>query len=540
MNKCDKCGANFLDDCIVVWKCSECEKALKVNFSMLHRIKEWKRKNVGKHIIKCPSCGRILDDGNEKITCKCSVCGNVNGGNIEYFVGKKESADNNGEANIKNQRVDLIECPECGKKILSDSKICSYCGYPLEENAAEKKKLIKCPECGKEFPEDVKECPFCGYPIKMKRIASLLWYKRNISEFKITTKRILPIAIGVAIIIILLFLIKSCAKCEHEYDGGKITKKSTCTEMGEKTYTCSLCGETKVESIEKKIHRYIEKITKEATFEEEGEKTFTCEYCGDSYTESIPIRDDEVVVTVTSKSNLPKNSDAGRYADRVELTFDVLNRTDKIIKGVQGSLTVCDLFGEKILIIDCDFTGNSITAGESITVNDLGIDINQFMDSHLKFYSTDYSDLLFEYEVTNIVYDDGSSMKEESPRELMENKKVTVNVTDKQNLDINYNVGRYSPRVEFTFEVYNNTSKNIKGVQGILTIKDLFGVDIMSFGLDFTGQTIEANNSIVVSEMGIDINQFMDKHIKIYNTNFDDLKFEYEITSIIYEDGTTE
>lgn len=347
------------------------------------------------------------------------------------------------------------------------------------------------------------------------------------------------IAIG-SMVALLCVILTGCGKCEHEYDNGVITKESTCTEEGEKTFTCSLCEETKTESVAKKSHAYKEEITKEPTFEEEGEKTFTCEDCGDSYTESIPVRDDEVVITVTNKSNLPKDTNAGRYSDRIDLTFNVLNRSDKVIKGVQGNLAVCDLFGEEILKINCDFTGDSIPVGESITVDDLGMEINQFMDSHVKFYNTDFSDLQFEYEVTNIVYDDGSSMKEQSSTESIESQKVTVNVTDKQNLDINYNAGRYSPRVEFLFEVYNNTAKDIKGVQGILTIKDLFGVNIISSGLDFTGQTISANSSASFTGLGIDINQFMDDHVKIYSTNFEDLNFEYEITSIVYSDGTTE
>ncbi len=343
-----------------------------------------------------------------------------------------------------------------------------------------------------------------------------------------------------SMVVLLSFSITGCGKCEHEYDNGVITKEATCTEEGEKTFTCSLCEETKIESVAKKEHVYKEEVTKEPTFDEEGENTFTCESCGDSYTEAIPVRDDEVVVSVTNKSNLPKDTNAGRYSDRVELTFDVMNRTDKAIKGVQGNLTVCDLFGVEILTIHCDFTGNSIPANNSITVNDLGMEINQFMDKHVKFYNTDFSDLKFEYEVTNIVYDDGSSMKEQTSTESMESQKVTVVVTDKQNLDVNYNARRYSPRVEFSFEVYNNTSKDIKGVQGVLTIKDLFGVDILSSSLDFTGQTISANGSVSVSGMGMDINQFMDDHVKIYNTNFDDLNFEYEVTSIVYTDGTTE
>ncbi len=331
---------------------------------------------------------------------------------------------------------------------------------------------------------------------------------------------------------------ESIAKKEHTYKE-EVTKEPTCAEEGEKTFTCSLCQETKTESIAKKEHTYKEEVTKEPTFAEEGEKTFTCEICGDAYTEAIPVRDDEVVVTVTNKSNLPENTSAGRYSDRVELTFNVMNMTDKTIKGVQGNLTVYDLFGEKILKISCDFTGNLIQANDSITVDDLGMDINQFMDNHVKFYNTDFSDLNFEYEVTQIVYDDliasGSV-----PTESMESQKVTVNVTDKRNLETNYKAGRYSPRVEFTFEVYNNTSKDIKGVQGILTIKDLFGVDIMSSRLDFTGQTISADGSITVSDMGMDINQFMDDDVKVYTTDFEDLNFAYKVTQIVYTDGTTE
>ena len=76
-NKCPKCGMNLNDDCIFVWKCPECGKAFKINFSKLEQVQEWKRNNVGNHLIKCSSCGYALDDGNEHITCKCSSCGNV-------------------------------------------------------------------------------------------------------------------------------------------------------------------------------------------------------------------------------------------------------------------------------------------------------------------------------------------------------------------------------------------------------------------------------------------------------------------------------
>lgn len=101
-------------------------------------------------------------------------------------------------------------------------------------------------------------------------------------------------------------------------------------------------------------------------------------------------------------------------------------------------------------------------------------------------------------------------------------------------------MGRYSPRVNFDFEVFNQTQKDIKGVSGTLTAKDLFGVDILDIQLDFTGQTIPANGKSVFEDLRIDINEFQDKEVKLYGTNYDDLIFEYEIQSIVYTDGTTE
>lgn len=103
-----------------------------------------------------------------------------------------------------------------------------------------------------------------------------------------------------------------CADCgekdpDHEHSYTEvITKEPTCTEAGEKKLTCS-CGDTRTETIPAKGHNYAdgectdcgekdpdyhkhsytEAVTKAPTCTEAGEKTYTCG-CGDSYTESIP------------------------------------------------------------------------------------------------------------------------------------------------------------------------------------------------------------------------------------------------------------
>lgn len=87
---------------------------------------------------------------------------------------------------------------------------------------------------------------------------------------------------------------KSCNLCgatrkiNHTYDDGKVTTESTCTGEGVKTFTCTVCGETKTEAVAKKEHSYDDgKVTTEATCTAEGVKTFTCTGCGKTKTATV-------------------------------------------------------------------------------------------------------------------------------------------------------------------------------------------------------------------------------------------------------------
>lgn len=66
----------------------------------------------------------------------------------------------------------------------------------------------------------------------------------------------------------------------HSWDSGKVTEAATCKKEGSKTYTCSICGDTKTEAIPKKDHTWDEgKVTKKATCTEDGLKVYTCRVC---------------------------------------------------------------------------------------------------------------------------------------------------------------------------------------------------------------------------------------------------------------------
>lgn len=254
--------------------------------------------------------------------------------------------------------------------------------------------------------------------------------------------------------------------------------------------------------------------------------------------ETAPVEkasDDEVVVEVTGKTNIEADIHSGRYSDRVALEIQVTNQTDKTIKGVQGVLTVDDLFGKKIISSNCDFTGQTILPGETVTYDGIGIDVNEFIDSHVKLYNEAFDDLSFSYKVSEIVFaNNGDSDSRTS--QTTGTEEVSIMCIDKENLKANYSAGRLLPYVQFTFVVENKTEKTIKGIQGVVTVSDLFGKQIKKFNCDFTGQKIPADESVTFTDKYMEVNQFIDEEVKIYNEEFADLQFSYEVTDIVYDE----
>lgn len=120
------------------------------------------------------------------------------------------------------------------------------------------------------------------------------------------------------------------------------------------------------------------------------------------------------------------------------------------------------------------------------------------------------------------------------------NAPVKVNVVDKKNIPKDIYNGRFFPSVQLIIEVSNNSDKDIKGVSGVLTIKDLFGKHIISITCDFTGKNIAVGSTVTYSNLGMDINEFMSSHTKLYSEKYSDLIFEYEVDSIVYSNGERE
>lgn len=96
---------------------------------------------------------------------------------------------------------------------------------------------------------------------------------------------------------------KETAALGHDWD---VTVKTpaTCKEEGKANRICKRCGEAEIDvKLDKVAHTWDEgKITKEATKEADGEKTFTCTVCGETKTEAVkwePAKDPKYTMTAS-------------------------------------------------------------------------------------------------------------------------------------------------------------------------------------------------------------------------------------------------
>ena len=157
---------------------------------------------------------------------------------------------------------------------------------------------------------------------------------------------------------------------------------------------------------------------------------------------------------------------------------------------------------------------------------------NELRDSYNALYKLYLKELLEGGE------DDPTGTEGESETTSSENSGslVTVKLANKTTSKGKYDSEYY---VNFVFEITNGYDKDIKGIQGEATFKDLFGEEIITIGTDFTGKTFVHGMTGIVSDLYFDCNQFIDRHMKLYNTDYTDLKFEYIPTMIVFEDGTS-
>ena len=97
-------------------------------------------------------------------------------------------------------------------------------------------------------------------------------------------------------------------------DEGEITKDATCTEAGEKTFTCTVCGATETQVVDAVGHNWLGWTeTKAPTCTTTGVQTGTCSRCGETKTVEIPTTDHTYVDGTCSVCGATKTETTNRY-----------------------------------------------------------------------------------------------------------------------------------------------------------------------------------------------------------------------------------
>lgn len=99
----------------------------------------------------------------------------------------------------------------------------------------------------------------------------------------------------------------------HTWDEGKITKASTCTKKGTKTFTCTVCGKTRNQEVSVVAHKFTTwKTTTAATALAPAKQTYKCSTCGKTETRnygnklkpSIKVNISSILLKTSQKTTL--------------------------------------------------------------------------------------------------------------------------------------------------------------------------------------------------------------------------------------------
>lgn len=112
---------------------------------------------------------------------------------------------------------------------------------------------------------------------------------------------------------------------------------------------------------------------------------------------------------------------------------------------------------------------------------------------------------------------------------------MDVELVEKRLRLANYDQGRFSDEVAFTFMFTNTSSRKIRAVTGTAVVSDIFGREIVAILILQTEGLLA--NAQAVWEGVWDLNQFMDRHTQVAYGAIEDMIFTFNVKSIVFADG---
>lgn len=213
--------------------------------------------------------------------------------------------------------------------------------------------------------------------------------------------------------------------CVHSWDAGAVTTEPSCTVNGIRTYTCTLCGETREEYIAALGHIYETSVTKEPTCTTTGIMRSICARCLHAFNEVIP-------ATAHNYESVQETSDAETYCPDTKFTCSecgtyyyestgTTERTAHDISNAGSSLTVaatCLQDGQRSGI--CRLCGEQGTVVVEALGHDWIFDSQRFVVFELKLEQHYYCSRCNEEMTEEIFIEDLASEPEADTQSTLE------------------------------------------------------------------------------------------------------------------------
>ena len=152
------------------------------------------------------------------------------------------------------------------------------------------------------------------------------------------------------------------AQAPHSHSWSYETRKATCEKEGASIRVCRVCGTEETLSATPKLeHQYVSKVTTPATATKSGVRTYTCSLCGDSYTETIQkiggTTESAIVKDPNAKAAVSSNQGEQNYSWYASKPV-----TSYLYERQDGNLTRVECIEGKVVVENYDSSFQLLTS----------------------------------------------------------------------------------------------------------------------------------------------------------------------------------